>query len=177
MKKVVIVGAGFAGLSAAKLLGGKKELHLTVIDRRNYHLFQPLLYQVATAGLSPAEIAVPIRSELSKFKNIHVVMGAVTTIDIKSKKVMTRDEEYSYDYLILASGAQHSYFGKDQWEDFAPGLKTLEQATEIWTSNARKGLEFFRTFEGRNLKSEWFLEARFITAQMAISSLKDFLEN
>jgi NADH:ubiquinone reductase (H+-translocating) len=131
LKKVVIVGAGFAGLSAAKLLGGKKGLHLTVIDRRNYHLFQPLLYQVATAGLSPAEIAVPIRSELSKFKNVHVVMGAVTTIDIKSKKVMTRDEEYSYDYLILASGAQHSYFGKDQWEDFAPGLKTLEQATEI----------------------------------------------
>lgn len=131
MKKVVIIGAGFAGLSAAKILGGKKDLQLTVIDRRNYHLFQPLLYQVATAGLSPAEIAVPIRSELSKYKNVHVVMATVQSIELNAKKVITRDAEYNYDYLILASGAQHSYFGKDQWEDFAPGLKTLEQATEI----------------------------------------------
>lgn len=131
MKKVVIVGAGFAGLSAAKILGGKKDIHVTVIDRRNYHLFQPLLYQVATAGLAPAEIAVPIRAELSKYRNVNVVMATVKNIDLASKKVFTRDIEYSYDYLILASGAQHSYFGKDQWEDFAPGLKTLEQATEI----------------------------------------------
>ncbi|MCC6137847.1 MAG: NAD(P)/FAD-dependent oxidoreductase [Bdellovibrionaceae bacterium] len=131
MKKVIIVGAGFAGLSAAKILGGKKDIHLTVIDRRNYHLFQPLLYQVATAGLSPAEIAVPIRSELSRYKNVDVVMSNVTGIDISTKKVITSDSSYNFDYLILSSGAQHSYFGKDQWEEFAPGLKTLEQATEI----------------------------------------------
>lgn len=131
MKKVIIIGAGFAGLSAAKKLGGKKDIHLTVIDKRNYHLFQPLLYQVATAGLSPAEIAVPIRAELSSYKNTQVVMSAVERIDTQAQKVYTREMEYNYDYLILSSGAQHSYFGKDQWEEFAPGLKTLEQATEI----------------------------------------------
>lgn len=131
MKKLIIVGAGFAGLSAAKILGKRKDLQITVIDKRNYHLFQPLLYQVATAGLSPAEIAVPIRAELSRYKNIQVVMAAVEQIDISTKSVRTREREYVYDYLILSSGAQHSYFGKDHWEEFAPGLKTLEQATEI----------------------------------------------
>ncbi len=131
MKKVIIIGAGFAGLSAAKSLGRKKDFQVLVIDRRNYHLFQPLLYQVATAGLSPSEIAVPIRGELSRFKNTQVVMASVEKIDVHHKKVFTRDKEYSYDYLVLSSGAQHSYFGKDQWEEFAPGLKTLEQATEI----------------------------------------------
>lgn len=131
MKKIVIVGAGFAGLSAAKILGGQKNVQLTVIDRRNYHLFQPLLYQVATAGLSPAEIAVPIRSELSCYKNIDVVMSTVTSIDVVNKKVIANKVEYPFDFLVLSSGAQHSYFGKESWEQFAPGLKTLEQATEI----------------------------------------------
>jgi NADH:ubiquinone reductase (H+-translocating) len=130
-KKIVIIGAGFGGLSAAKIFGGIKNIEVTVIDRRNYHLFQPLLYQVATAGLSPAEIAVPIRSELSKNKNTLVVMDTVREVDLQKKCVTTGNKKIPYDYLIIACGAQHSYFGKDQWEEFAPGLKTLEQATEI----------------------------------------------
>jgi len=130
-KKIVIVGGGFAGLSAAKLFGSQKNISVTVIDKRNYHLFQPLLYQVATAGLSPAEIAVPIRGELSQFRNTNVIMGEVLRVDFKSKEVVLKELKVPYDYLILACGASHSYFGNDQWEDVAPGLKTLEQATEI----------------------------------------------
>jgi len=129
--KVVIVGAGFGGLSAAKILGRSREVNVTVVDRHNYHLFQPLLYQVATAGLTPAEIAVPIRAELSRFANTEVVLGDVTEIDPVKKEVVLKDGRLSYDYLILACGAKHSYFGNDQWENLAPGLKTLEQATEI----------------------------------------------
>jgi NADH:ubiquinone reductase (H+-translocating) len=131
-KSVVIVGAGFGGLSAAKALGrASKEVDVTVIDRRNYHLFQPLLYQVAMAGLSPAEIAAPIRSLLSKFSNTRVFLGEVTSIDPASKKIKGEYGELSYDYLLVATGAQHSYFGKNEWEEYAPGLKTVEQATEI----------------------------------------------
>lgn len=130
-KKVVIVGAGFAGMNAASELAACKDIEIVLIDRRNYHLFQPLLYQVATAGLSPADIAVPIRSIFSNQKNICVVLANVKNIDIEKKIVQADDETYSYDYLILACGSKHSYFGHNAWEEFSPGLKTLEQATEI----------------------------------------------
>ncbi|AGH95992.1 NAD(P)/FAD-dependent oxidoreductase [Pseudobdellovibrio exovorus] len=130
-KSVVIVGAGFGGLKAARQLAKQKDVQITIIDRRNYHLFQPLLYQVATAGLSPADIATPIRSVFSGYSNVNVVYGNVQSIDKENKKVRTIDAEYPYDYLILACGAKHSYFGHNDWEENAPGLKTLEQATEI----------------------------------------------
>lgn len=130
-KEVVIIGAGFAGLNAAKVLGGKKELNVHLIDRRNHHLFQPLLYQVALAGLSPADIAMPIRQILSRYDNIHVVLGHADNIDLQNQTVTADERVYPYNYLVVACGASHSYFGKDEWEDFAPGIKTLEQATEI----------------------------------------------
>ncbi|MBL7717059.1 MAG: NAD(P)/FAD-dependent oxidoreductase [Bdellovibrionales bacterium] len=129
--KVLIVGAGFGGLNVAKSLGGDSRFQVTVLDRRNYHLFQPLLYQVAMAGLSPAEIAVPIRAELSRFKNVEVLLANVQAVHPKENKVATDIGEFSYDVLVLACGATHSYFGHENWEVFAPGLKTLEQATEI----------------------------------------------
>lgn len=132
MANAVVVGGGFGGLTTAKNLAKSKNIHVTLIDRRNYHLFQPLLYQVATAGLSPAEIAVPIRAEMSDFENVNVVLGNVESIDIPSKNVLlSGGAKINYDYLVLACGAKHSYFGKNEWEDRAPGLKTLEQATEI----------------------------------------------
>jgi NADH dehydrogenase len=131
MRRVVIVGAGFAGLNAAKRLGGLDGVSVTVIDRSNHHLFQPLLYQVAMAGLSPADIAAPIRSLLSSYANIRVLMAEVTSIDLDRKRIRLDRGEEEFDYLILACGARHSYFGHDDWEPFAPGLKTLEQATEI----------------------------------------------
>jgi NADH dehydrogenase len=129
--RVVIVGAGFAGLNAAKTLGRSADVDVTLIDRRNHHLFQPLLYQVAMAGLSPAEIAAPIRSLLSKFPNIRVLLGAVQSIDSVRKVAVSDIGEFSFDYLILACGSTHSYFGHDEWRAFAPGLKTIEDATEI----------------------------------------------
>lgn len=130
-KNVVIIGAGFAGLNAARKLGNKKGVRVTVIDRTNHHLFQPLLYQVATAGLSPAEIASPIRSTLSRYKNVSVLLDSISSVDLTKKIVRSADEEFSYDYLFLACGAKHSYFNHPEWEENAPGLKTLEQATEI----------------------------------------------
>jgi len=130
-KKIVIVGGGFAGLSAAKELGGKKGIHVTVIDKRNYHLFQPLLYQVAMAGLSPSEIASPIRGLLSSYKNTEVMLGQVSSLDLNGQWVKVGVDKVPYDYLILACGAKHSYFGHEEWEEQAPGLKTVEQATEI----------------------------------------------
>jgi NADH:ubiquinone reductase (H+-translocating) len=131
MKKVVIIGGGFAGLSAAKSLAHSDSVHVTLVDKKNYHLFQPLLYQVATAGLSPAEIAYPLRSVIGAAKNVDVIMGEVTHIDKEKKIVQTPFNSLSYDYLIVACGARESYFGKNEWEEFAPSLKTLEQATEI----------------------------------------------
>ena len=128
--KVVIVGGGFGGLYAARVLGNQP-VDVTLIDRTNHHLFQPLLYQVATAMLSPAEIAQPIRAILKDARNIRVVMGTVEAIDVSAKKVRTHVQEYPYDYLILAAGARHSYFGNDHWEAFAPGLKTLSDALEL----------------------------------------------
>lgn len=129
-KRVVIVGAGFAGLSAAKALG-KSSFDVTVIDRHNYHLFQPLLYQVATAGLSPADIASPIRSILSGYKNTHVILADVSAIDINEKCVIAEDRRFPYDILILATGAQHAYFGHDDWAAHAPGLKRVDDATYL----------------------------------------------
>jgi len=129
--QIVIVGGGFGGLSAAKELAGKR-VCLTLIDRTNHHLFQPLLYQVATAGLSPADIAQPIRHILKDGRNIEVVLGEVDRIDPQSRQVRTTDNlSYAYDYLILAAGARHSYFGHDEWEAFAPGLKNLEDVIEL----------------------------------------------
>jgi NADH:ubiquinone reductase (H+-translocating) len=127
---VVIVGAGFGGLEAAKKLACE-DLRVIVIDRTNYHLFQPLLYQVATAALSPADIAAPVRAVLSKCKNVEVILAEVQSVDVEAKKVKTVDLEIDYDYLILATGARHSYFGHNEWEKLAPGLKSLEDAIEL----------------------------------------------
>jgi len=130
MKKVVIIGAGFGGLAAAKELANK-DFNLTIIDKTNHHLFQPLLYQVATAALSPADIAVPIRSVFSEYKNVEVILGEVNSIDREKKKVYFNGSELDYDYLVIATGSRHSYFGKDEWEKHAPGLKTLNDALKI----------------------------------------------
>ena len=130
LHEVVIVGAGFAGLRAARALKGAP-VDVTLIDRRNHHLFQPLLYQVATGGLSPADIAVPIRGLLSKQRNCRVILGEVTGFDVERKLVQLTDAEVSYNTLVVATGATHSYFGKAEWADYAPGLKTLEDATAI----------------------------------------------
>ncbi|WP_422032980.1 NAD(P)/FAD-dependent oxidoreductase [Reyranella sp.] len=128
--RIVIVGAGFGGLSAAHALSGAAA-DVTVIDRRNYHLFQPLLYQVATAGLSPAQIASPIRAILRRAANVRVVMGKVSGVDIVRRTVRVDDREIPYDQLVLATGARHSYFGHDEWERVAPGLKKIDDATAI----------------------------------------------
>jgi len=128
--RVVIVGAGFGGLNAARSLA-KAPVHVTVIDRRNHHTFQPLLYQVATAGLSPGEIAAPIRSILRAHDNVEVLMADVTGFDLDRRLVETPDAAIPYDYLVVAAGASHAYFGHDEWEPFAPGLKSIEDALEI----------------------------------------------
>jgi NADH:ubiquinone reductase (H+-translocating) len=128
--KVVIIGGGFGGLYAARILADQP-VDVTLIDRTNHHLFQPLLYQVATAMLSPADIAQPIRSILKDAKNIRVVMGRVESIDTAAKMVHTHGSQYPFQYLILAAGARHSYFGNDHWEAFAPGLKNLSDALEL----------------------------------------------
>src|SRR5881394_2310116 len=128
--RVVIVGAGFGGLEAAKKLACEN-VQLTVVDRTNYHLFQPLLYQVATAALSPADIAAPVRAILHKCENVEVILAEVQSIDVNNRIVHAGDLDLSYDYLILATGARHSYFGHPEWERLAPGLKSLEDAVEI----------------------------------------------
>jgi NADH dehydrogenase FAD-containing subunit len=130
MPRVVIVGAGFGGLSAAMALR-RAPVQVTVIDRRNHHLFQPLLYQVATAGLSPADIAQPIRSILRRQRNATVLLGRVTGVDRAAREVVVGSRRVPYDYLIVATGARHAYFGHDEWEAVAPGLKKIEDATDI----------------------------------------------
>ena len=127
---VVIIGGGFGGLAAAKALRAAAA-RVTVVDRRNHHLFQPLLYQVATAALNPSDIAQPIRSILRRQRNASVILGEAVEVDLAARKVILRDEELKFDYLILATGATHSYFGHDDWEPSAPGLKTVEDAVEI----------------------------------------------
>lgn len=128
--RVVIVGGGFAGLSAARELAGCP-VDVVLIDKRNYHLFQPLLYQVATAALSPAEIAAPIRAILSRQANATVLMAKVTGVDTRTREVIADGARIAYDYLVLATGARHAYFGHDEWAPFAPGLKKIEDATSI----------------------------------------------
>lgn len=143
MKQVVIVGAGFAGLNAAKRLRNVRDVCVTIIDRENHYLFQPLLYQVAMAGLSPADIAAPIRSVFAGTPNVLVMKAEAQRLDIDARKVITDSGEFAYDYVLLACGAQHAYFGHEEWEQFAPGLKTLPQATEI----RRRVLEAFEAAE------------------------------
>jgi NADH:ubiquinone reductase (H+-translocating) len=130
LPKVVIIGAGFAGLQAAKELADEP-VEVTIVDRQNHHLFQPLLYQVATAALNPSDIAIPIRSIFRKRKNIRVVLGEAKRIDPERSIVELKDGELEYDHLIIATGATHSYFGNDAWARHAPGLKTIDDALEI----------------------------------------------
>jgi NADH dehydrogenase len=140
--KVVVIGAGFAGLNAAKALAGAA-VDITVVDRKNHHTFQPLLYQVALAVLSPAEIASPVRTVLRRGKNIEVLLGEVSGFDLENRLVRMDGLELPYDYLIVAAGATHAYFGHPEWEALAPGLKTLEDAIEI----RRRVLLAFETAE------------------------------
>ena len=131
--RVIVVGGGFGGLNAAHELGsrGRHDVDVLVIDRRNHHVFQPLLYQVAMAGLSPADISTPIRSELRRHSNVQVRLGQVTGVDLRNREVELGSESLPYNYLVLACGASDNYFGNNDWKTRAPGLKTLEQATEI----------------------------------------------
>src|SRR6266404_96481 len=129
--KVIIIGGGFGGLSAAQALKSAP-VDVTLIDRRNYHLFQPLLYQVATGSLSPGEIAAPLRGVLSRQKNTRVLLGDVLDINPVSKRVVLADgAEFEYDSLIVAAGSQTSYYGHDVWSQWAPGMKSIEEATNI----------------------------------------------
>jgi NADH dehydrogenase len=146
MARVLILGSGFAGLNAAKVFAGVKGVEVIIIDQKNYHLFQPLLYQVATAALSPAEIAVPIRNIFSRYNNIKVFQGKVHKINADTNSVLTNVGEFRYDYLIMACGARHFYFGNEAWEENAPGLKTIEQAVEI----RRRVLTAFENAETEN---------------------------
>ena len=130
-KKVVIVGGGFTGLNTARMLSNRKDVELTIIDKKNYHLFQPLLYQVAMSALGEGDIATPLRNMLAGYDNVSVFKGIVSNVDLEHKKVITDFGDVEYDYLVLACGAQHHYFGNNEWEEFAPGLKNLAQATEI----------------------------------------------
>lgn len=147
MHRVVIVGGGFAGIEAAKALRSAP-VDVTLLDRRNYHLFQPLLYQVATGGLSPGDIAAPIRAIVARQTNTRVLMEEVEDFDVAGQKVVcSGGNRIDYDTLLVAAGARHHYFGHDEWEEHAPGLKTLEDATQI---RAR----IFRAFESAELESD-----------------------
>jgi NADH dehydrogenase len=151
--KVVIIGGGFGGLYAAKSLG-RAPVRVTLIDRRNFHLFQPLLYQVATGGLSPGEIAAPLRHVLRRNRNTEVLLGEVVDLDTATRRVVLRDGTVSYDTLIVATGSSHHYFGHDEWEKYAPALKTIEDATEI---RSRMLLAFERAEREHNaeVRHQW----------------------
>jgi NADH dehydrogenase len=155
--RVVIVGAGFGGLLAARTLA-RYPVRITLIDRRNYHTFQPLLYQVATAGLSPGEIAAPIRWILRGRRNVEVLMAEVQNFDLSRRVVKLSDGEVAYDYLIVAAGASHAYFGHDEWEPFAPGLKTIEDALEI----RRRVLLAFELAERRAVSGKKQVQLNFV---------------
>jgi NADH dehydrogenase len=146
MKHVIIIGGGFAGLNAAKKLGDADNIRVTLVDRQNYHLFQPLLYQVAMAGLSPADIAAPIRSLLARYENISVLQGTVQSVDVQNQTVSTDFGQLEFDYLLLCCGATPTYFGHPEWEQHAPSLKTVPQATEI----RRRLLSSFEAAERTN---------------------------
>jgi len=128
--RVLIVGGGFGGINAAQALA-KLPVKVTLVDRKNHHTFQPLLYQVATAGLSPAEIAAPIREVLARYSNVEAVLGEAIGVDVANRKLLFHGYVADYDYLVLATGSSHAYFGHNEWQSFAPGLKTLEDALEI----------------------------------------------
>ena len=128
--RIVIVGAGFGGLFAAQGLR-RENVKITLVDQHNYHLFQPLLYQVATAGLAPSDIAWPIRGILSRQKNVTVLLDRVTGVDTGACEVVTPERRIPFEYLVLATGARHAYFGHDDWEPYAPGLKSVDDATSI----------------------------------------------
>ncbi len=128
--RVVIIGAGFAGLTCAQALA-RLPVRVTLVDRKNHHTFQPLLYQVATAGLSPGEIAAPIRGILGRRKNVEILLGEAVGFDLQNRRVQLRDLELPYDYLVISAGASHSYFGHPEWAALAPGLKSIEDALEI----------------------------------------------
>src|ERR1039457_2280748 len=155
--RVVVIGGGFGGLYVAKALG-RAPVALTVIDRRNFHLFQPLLYQVATGGLSPGEIASPLRVVLRGHRNTEVLLAEVVDFDIANRRVILSDGERPYDDLVLATGATHSYFGHDEWEPLAPGLKTIEDATEI----RRRVLLAFELAERQMLEQGWHPPLNFV---------------
>lgn len=142
MHHVIIIGGGFGGLSAARALR-KAAVRVTLVDRRNHHLFQPLLYQVATGALSPANIAAPLRALLRRQTNTQVFLGDVVDLDVANRRVILRDGELTYNTLIVAAGATHSYFGHPEWESLAPGLETIEDATSI----RRKILQAFESAE------------------------------
>ncbi len=143
--RVVVVGAGFAGLTAARRIA-RLPVQVTVVDRKNHHTFQPLLYQVATAGLSPGDIAAPIRWILRAHSNVEVLLEEVVDFKLEQKKVITKEQALDYDFLVVASGATHAYFGHEEWEPLAPGLKTIEDALEI----RRRVLLAFELAERRN---------------------------
>jgi len=155
--RVVIVGAGFGGLTAAQRIA-HLPLQITVVDRKNHHLFQPLLYQVATAGLSPGEIAAPIRWILRRHSNIEVLLEEVVDFKLENKLVITKDQELGYDYLTIAPGATHAYFGHSDWEPFAPGLKTIEDALEI----RRRVLLAFELAEKQAVRGEGSTPLQFV---------------
>ena len=155
--RVVVIGAGFGGLRAARGVA-KYAARVTLIDRTNHHTFQPLLYQVATAGLSPGEIAAPIRWIVRGDENIEVLLGTVRDFDLERRVVKLSDMEISYDYLIVAAGATHAYFGHDDWEPFAPGLKTVEDAIEI----RRRVLLTFELAERRAANGEGQMQLNFV---------------
>ena len=153
---IVIIGGGFGGLDAARTLADA-EVRITLLDRHNYHLFQPLLYQVATASLSPADIASPIRWVLRRHRNVTVLLANVRDVDVAGKRVLLDGgDEIAYDFLILATGAAHSYFGHEEWADRAPGLKTLDDALEI----RRRVL---LAFEGAERESDPAVQQRLLT--------------
>jgi NADH dehydrogenase len=145
MTRIVIVGAGFGGLFAAQALA-RTPADVTIVDRHNYHLFQPLLYQVATAGLAPSDVAWPIRSILRRQRNATVLLGEVTRVDRARRLVRVGDGELPFDYLVVATGSTHSYFGHDDWRPFAPGLKSIDDATAI----RRRVLHAFEAAEMEN---------------------------
>jgi NADH dehydrogenase len=155
--RVVIIGAGFAGINAAKALS-RTPAQVTVVDRKNHHTFQPLLYQVALAVLSPAEIASPIRTVLRHAGNMEVLLGEVTGFDLEKRQVQIDGLELPYDYLIVAAGATHAYFGHPEWEQYAPGLKTLEDAIEI----RRRVLLTFETAEREAIAGRSSLPLNFV---------------
>ena len=128
--KVFVVGGGFAGISAARALASAP-VDVRLVDRRNHHVFQPLLYQVATASLSPADISSPIRTILRGQRNCQVAQAEITAVDVAERRLIVEGGHILYDYLVLAAGATHAYFGHDEWAPIAPGLKSLEDATEL----------------------------------------------